>query len=530
MIIAGFKGEIKEDTASRRAASTDTSLFQIMPQAVAFPQDADDVKALVRFASQNAHAGITLTARAGGTDMTGGPLTESFVVDFTRHMHNILEVGHAHALVEPGAYYRNLEKKLSPLGLMMPSYPASKNICAVGGMVANNSGGEKTLSYGKTADYVQELHMVCSDGKEYAFRALNIVELRAKMRLDSFEGNLYREMWRLVAANADVLHEAKPRVSKNSAGYALWDIWNGKKFDLTRLITGSQGTLGLITKIRFRLVRPKTHSRLLIMFLRDTRLVGGLIPHILSFHPESFESYDDNTLWLGMRYMMGRFGLRFLPEAWMIVKNGGFPKLILMAEFTGDSEREALAKARSAAASLRKQAIPWRITSSPADAEKYWAVRRESFNLLRTKIKGKQTAPFIDDIIVPLPHLSVFLPELEALLAPYRKDMTYTVAGHMGNGNFHIIPLMDLSSPRTKEVIMELAPKVYALIARHGGSITAEHNDGLIRTQYLEIMYGKKVCELFAETKRIFDPQNIFNPHKKVLSDATYAMRHMKKA
>lgn len=530
MAIEGFKGEFAEDVASRRAASRDTSIFEVMPQAVAFPRDAGDVKALVRFAGRNVHAGISLTARAAGTDMTGGPLTESIVVDFTRHMNRILEVGHAHAIAEPGAYYRDLESMLVPRGLMLPSYPASKNICALGGMIANNAGGEKTLVYGKTADYAKEIHMACSDGEEHSFRALNAFELRGKMRLATFEGLLYRDMWRLVTANEAMIKAAKPRVSKNSAGYALWDVWDGKKFDLTRLICGSQGTLGLVTRARFRLVRPALHARMLVMFLRNTVRLGEIIPRILEYGPESFESYDDNTLRLGMRYMLPRFGWRFLPEAFMAIRNFGLPKLVLLAEFTGDSDREAFAKARAASLSVRSFGISSRITASDADREKYWAVRRESFNLLRTKIRGRQTVPFIDDIIVPPKDLAAFLPELDAALAPYRNDMTYTLAGHMGDGNFHIIPLMDLGLPRTKEIVAELAEKVYDLVIRHHGSITAEHNDGLLRTDHLERMYGAGICALFAETKRIFDPAKIFNPGKKVAGNAAHAARHMRQA
>ena len=173
--------------------------------------------------------------------------------------------------------------------------------------------------------------------------------------------------------------------------------------------------------------------------------------------------------------------------------------------------------------------IKTRITTSEKDAQKYWLIRRESFNLLRKHVKGKKTAPFIDDLIVRPEYLPEFLPKLNAILDQYKNYMTYTIAGHPGDGNFHIIPLMDLSDSKSKQIIPELSEKVYDLVLDYHGSITAEHNDGLIRTPYLEKMYGPEVYKLFEKTKQIFDPKNIFNPHKKVGGNMEYAMQHIKK-
>ena len=155
-------------------------------------------------------------------------------------------------------------------------------------------------------------------------------------------------------------------------------------------------------------------------------------------------------------------------------------------------------------------------------------MRRESFNLLRKRIKNKQTAPFIDDIIVRPEYLSDFLPRLGAILEPYSEKLIYTIAGHIGNGNFHIIPLMNLDDSETKKIISELMEKVYTLVLTFHGSITAEHNDGLIRSPYLKKMYGERVYELFEGVKKIFDPENIFNPGKKVGSSMEYALSKIK--
>jgi FAD/FMN-containing dehydrogenase len=162
------------------------------------------------------------------------------------------------------------------------------------------------------------------------------------------------------------------------------------------------------------------------------------------------------------------------------------------------------------------------------EMKKYWTIRRESFNLLRKHIKGKRTAPFIDDFIIKVEQLPEFLPKLNHILAKY--NLNYTIAGHVGDANFHIIPLMDLRDIRSSEIIRNLSEEVYNLVLSYRGSITAEHNDGLIRSSYLKKMYGEKVYKLFEETKKIFDPQNIFNPGKKVNSDLNYAFKHLVKS
>ncbi len=155
-----------------------------------------------------------------------------------------------------------------------------------------------------------------------------------------------------------------------------------------------------------------------------------------------------------------------------------------------------------------------KIAKSETEAAKYWTIRRESFSLLRKNLKGLYAAPFIDDVVVHPDDYPQFLPELNAILSEHH--LLYTIAGHIGNGNFHIIPLMNLGNEKERKEILELSPKVYALIKKYHGSITGEHNDGIIRTPYLETMYGKEICELFSKVKTIFDPLNILNPGKKI--------------
>ena len=517
-----------------RDYSRDASLFEVHPSAVVAPRNAADLKKLVHFVT--IHPGLSLTARAAGTDMTGGPLSESIVVDMTFYFDQIRTVGNGFAVTQPGVYYRTFEKETLKKGWLLPSYPASREICTVGGMVANNSGGEKTLTYGQTKEYVRALKVVLADGNEYEIKPLKRHELDLKTSQRNFEGELYRKMWDLVHENHAFLESHRPTVSKNSAGYYLWDIWDGETFDLTKLFTGSQGTLGIISEITFGLVKPKKHAKLLVIFLKNLEQLGHIAATVLRYKPESFESYDDKTLAIAIRFLPNfvkllgtnflKLAWQFLPEVGMVISNGfRLPKLILMAEFTGDSEKEVDEKMNKALWAVQKFNITARITKNETEMQKYWTIRRESFNLLRHHVPGQRTAPFIDDMVVQPMYLPKFLPELEKILEPYH--LRYSIAGHIGNGNFHIIPLMKIGDPRIATIIPEISKKVYDAVLKYHGSITGEHNDGMIRTPFLKQMYGEKMYQLFERTKEIFDPNNIFNPGKKVGGNFEYSMAHI---
>ncbi|MDE2144398.1 MAG: FAD-binding oxidoreductase, partial [Patescibacteria group bacterium] len=478
--------------------------------------------------------------RSAGTDMSGGPLNSSIIVSFGRYFTKIGEVKNDSVQSQPGVFYRDLEKETLKKNLIFPSYPASREICAVGGIVNNNSGGEKSLRYGKTENYVEQVDAILSDGNPHILKPLNRKELEEKMSSGGFEGELYSKMHKLISENYDLLQQAKPKVHKNSAGYYLWNVWDKEKdiFNLIKVFVGAQGTLGLLSDATLKLVPTEKYSRLVIIFLKNLDPLAKVINDVLPMSPESFEAYDDNTLKLAIKFfpsfakLMGArnlisIGFQFLPEFLMLLK-GGLPKLILQVEFVGNDEQEIDKKAeelkRKIVSELHLQA---KVARSDKDIKKYWLIRRESFNLLRNKIKDKHTAPFIDDIIVDPQKLDKFLPELTGLFKEY-PSLIYTIAGHVGDGNFHVIPLMKIEDPNTKKIIEELGPKVYDLVLKYGGSITAEHNDGIIRSPYLKEMYGDKVYALFEETKKIFDPHNIFNPGKKVNSSMEYAMSHIR--
>ncbi len=524
-----IKGEVAEDNKTLSVYAHDTSIFERRPKIVVFPKNSDDVASVVKFVHDKTASGdrLALAARSAGTDMTGGPLTDGVSLVFTKYMNTIGDIGADYGIAEPGVYYRDFEKTtLAKSGAIVPSYPASRELCAIGGMVSNNSGGELTLQYGKTNRYIRELDVVLSDSTKTTFRSLSERELAAKESQQDFEGDIYRKTRALIEENATFIQQARPTVTKNSAGYALWDVMNKDKgtFDLTQLIAGSQGTLAVVTKAKLGLVKLKKHRAMLVVFLTDINILPELVKRVLKLKPESFESYDDQTFKLAVRFIpqiirhfgflqMIKLGISFIPEALLVIR-GGVPKLVLMAEFAEDSPEDALAAAYEAKHAVETLPVRSKIARSETAAAKYWTIRRESFALLRKNLRGLYAAPFIDDLVVHPDDYPKFLPELNALLAEY--PLIYTIAGHIGDADFHIIPLMNLSRAADRKEILELTPRVYKLVAKYKGSITGEHNDGIIRTPYLPLMYGDKVCELFAEVKKIFDPLNILNPGKKI--------------
>ncbi|HEX7260012.1 MAG TPA: FAD-binding oxidoreductase [Candidatus Saccharimonadia bacterium] len=541
-----LKGEVDDSAESRAFYSHDASLFEVTPEVIVYPQDSHDLGKLVRYVADHKadHPLLSITARSAGTDMSGGAVNDSIIADFSRHFNTIASVSRTTAHVQPGVFYRDFEVETLKHDALLPPYPASRSLCTVGGMVNNNSGGEKSLEYGKTENFVTALTMILADGNEYIFGPLTRQQLHKKLKLENFEGDLYRKTFALVDDHYEEIKAAKPHVTKNSTGYNLWDVWDRETgvFDLTKLVVGAQGTLGFVTDITFRLVPSRPHSGLLVVFLKDLNRLGELIPLVLKHKPASFESFDDHTLFLAIKFMpsfaktLGYFGLlklmiSLIPDGLILLR--GIPKLVLMIEFNGNSVDEVRQKIQSMHRELEHKHVYYEIEGeeenpTEASSQKFWIMRRESFNLLRSKVKDKHTAPFIDDLVVPPEHLTDFLPKLRVIIKKY--NLLATIAGHMGDGNFHIIPLMRMEDPQERAKLRPAMKEVNELVLRYGGVLSGEHNDGMIRGPWLEQAYGPEVTKLFREVKDIFDPQHIFNPHKKANADWGWSMSHIRQS
>ena len=468
-----FKGEVEDGKEVLETCSHDASLFEIRPELVVFPKDSEDVQNLVKWVSENCarqdltqkYGNISITCRCAGTDMSGGAIGESIIMDFTRHMNKLIggplpldkvvglpsklgspttksqKFGNyplvpSYITVQPGMFYRDFEKIILEKRLILPCYTASKSL--------NNSAGERTLKYGKTEDYVLEAKVILSDGNEYIIKPLSRNELNKKIAQENpegnlasygagFEGEIYRRIYKLIVDNEEEIKHAKPKVHKNSAGYYIWNVVDPERregwFDLNKLLVGSQGTLVIATEITFKIIPNLKYSKLMAIFVDDLNLLGRLVKEILKFNPETLEAYDDKTMKMAVKFFpdflknRGIFGIlklvkSFLPEFFMMATSG-FPKLILLVEFAGDDDEVVHKQCMKLEEAIKDFKLKVHITKDQAEASKYWDIRRESFALLRKHVRGKHTAPFIDDIIVRPEFLPKFLPELHTILKKY---------------------------------------------------------------------------------------------------------------
>lgn len=541
-----FKGDVEDSSKTLEHYSHDYSIFEVKPELVVFPKDAEDIKNLVKFLNKKREEGfiyLSITARGAGTDMTGGPLNDSIILDTSRYMGGVLEVktgkfgkqksptghdfeisGTARAL--PGTYYRDFEKETLKAGLIMPCYPASRELATIGGMVANNGAGEKTLKYGQNKDFVKSLKVILDDGEEYVIEPLSRAELEAKILGSDRQAQIYQKTWELLKRNAEEIRSAKPKTTKNSSGYMLWDVWDvgNEIFNPIPMFVGAQGTTGIITEITYKLVKKETESTLLVVFLKDLKTIPALTRALLENDIETLEIYDDHTLKFAVKFFRSflkekglwgsiKYAWQFLPEFFMVL-SGGMPKIIILAEFVSNDALEISREARVAQNKIAKFHLRTRLTKNAQERDKYFAIRRDSFKLLSDHSKGLRTAPFIDDIVVPVDKLPEYWPDLTTVLDEH--NILYTIAGHLGNGNLHVIPLMDFDDPKTKSLIVEISNKIYPIVRKYGGSMTAEHNDGLVRTPFIEMLFGQKISQVFQEFKDIVDPYKMFNPKKKI--------------
>ncbi len=546
LALFGFRGEMEDSPAAKELYSHDASMFELRPELVLMPQDAHDVERIVKLVAERkkTHPNLSITGRAAGTDMAGGAINESIILSFTQHMHHIGHVSSTEATAQPGVYYRDFEAATLKHHALMPAYPASRDMAAIGGIVNNNSGGEKSLEFGKTADWVKELKLVFADGKERVVKPLKQAELDRKIKQKDFEGQVYKGIYDLCKKHYDLIKKAKPHVSKNSMGYGIWDVWDRETgvFDLTRLIVGAEGTLGMMTEATLRLTPKRAHNGLLVFFLKDLKKLGEVINTVMESKPATFEGFDDQTMILFFKLMPSLLktmgfrafaGLLFslIPEGLRVLK--GYPKLILMVEFDGETPQEVHDKIKALHKSLKlkNKQFHYNITAQEDDdteakSEKFWLMRRKSFQLLRSKVKDKHTAPFIDDFIVPPAVLPEFLPKLQKIIRKYK--LFATIAGHMGDGNFHVIPLMKIEEEKERHKLLPAMKEVNTLVLKYGGSLSGEHNDGLVRGPWLKDQFGGPMLQVFKDAKHVMDPQNIFNPHKKSDANWDFSYSHIR--
>ena len=516
-----LSGQVTASKEARDFFSTDGSIFKVTPQIVIYPRHEDDVVKTVKYLNWQTQEGrkISLTARGKGTGQEGGSLGDGVTLVFPAVMKGLKDITANTVTVEPGMIYSHLQGILHSHWRFLPPYPASMDYCTVGGAVANNSSGEKTLKYGATRNWVKSLKVVLSNGDVIITKRLNKKELKKKQAQSDFEGHLYRTIDALLIKNSDTIHHSRPKVSKNSSGYDLWDVKGSDgSFDLGQLIVGSQGTLGIVTEITFHTAAFNPQNNLIVAHFDDLQKSEDAVRKILPLRPSALEMVDYHTL---------DFVRKNKPEMLKGINIDDMPKLILLAEFDDLKPKDRIKKAKKATKILAEYTSIIENTDNLTKQDELWQIRRGASALIWTQQGAKKALPIIEDGVVPVEKMTQYLEGAYALFEKY--GVKIATWGHAGNANLHIQPFLDLSNMRDRAKIFELTDDYYKLVIKLGGSITAEHNDGIMRGPYLKDMFGSKVYSLFEEVKDLFDPLGFLNPGVKLGVTKEDAMVKMRK-
>jgi len=505
-------GEVLSSARVRKYFSTDGGVFEVTPSMVVYPQNVSDVRKVTRFSWQLAEKGhvLSITARGRGSDQGGAAIGKGIVMVFPAHMNKILELDTKQRLarVQPGLNYLAFEEALHTHGLSLPPYPASVDYATIGGAIANNSAGEKSVKYGDTRRYIEGLEVVLADGELIQTGRLSKRDLNRKKGLTNFEGEVYRQLDGLISDNWELIqqHADLPGLTKNSAGYAISQVKRkDDSFDLTPLFVGSQGTLGIVTEAIVRLKSYNPKNTLMVACFEDLAEANNAVAELLKLEPSSLEMVD--------KHLLETIG-RISPNRLKGLIEPPFPELVLLCEFDDDPERKQSSKARRAEKILKNYRTTYKVSDSYEEQQKLWSIRHSAAALIAHGDDAMRALPIIEDGIVPRAKLQEFIEGIYALFKKYRLDVA--LWGHAGDANLHLQPFLDLSRVGDRQKVFKIMDEYYDMVLGLGGSTAGEHNDGRVRGPYLPKVFGPEVYQLFQEVKHIFDPHNMFNPGVKI--------------
>ena len=481
------KGEILSDSWSREIYSVDASHYVVKPSAVVYPVDKYDIEQICKYCfSKN----VPITARGAGTGLLGQSLSNSIVIDFTKYMNKIMEIGTDYIEVQPGVVKGILDKELKKRGKFLPPDPASSNYCTIGGMIANNSSGAHCLGYGSTIDFIQEICVVYSDG------TTGYVSCNNKSN-DCMMANLLR----LLSPYVGVIQNRYPKVTKNSCGYRLDAVINRQGFSPQKIFAASEGTLGILTSIRLKILDIPLYHHLLVLGFEDLLSAISEVPLILQFFPVALEMLDHTVVCHGEDNT---------PQ--QLTTN---PGCLLFVEFAGDRIGDVETKLNHCKEKLSGKCNIIESVTDERSMTKIWEARKGALNRIMKLTYGtRKPIGLIEDTVVKPTILHGYT---QYLLQTYLDSkLDYVFYGHVGDGNLHTRPLIDIDSKSEVELIERLAQQVFDRVIRTGGTITGEHGDGIARVKYIPSMYGNEIFSIFLQVKEIFDPKFILNPGKKI--------------
>jgi FAD/FMN-containing dehydrogenase/Fe-S oxidoreductase len=512
-----IRGDVRFDHASRLLYSTDASMYQVEPIGVVIPRDAEDVQAAVEVARAQQ---VALLPRGGGTSLTGQTVNRALVLDFSRHMHRVLEVNREEmwARVEPGVVQDELNHHVRPLGLLFGPDTSTSSRATLGGMLGNNSGGSHSIAYGLTVDHVLELTALLADGTRVVFGDLTPEALEAKGRLAGLEGAIYREVAAIRDAYADEIRARYPSHWRRVAGYNLNELvgvgirpgshaggGNGspRSFNLARVVVGSEGTLLTILEAKVRLVRRPPRTALDVIHYRDLQEALESSQAILETAPHAVELTDKMILDLARGNLEQSQRMGFVQ---------GDPAAILIVEYAGETDAEVRAKVEALEARRRRERFGYaaHVALGAAEQQSIWKLRKAGLGLLLGLKGEKKPIAFVEDTCVEPKHLAEFVPRFRRVFDRHGTDAAYY--GHCSVGCLHIRPVISLRTREGLEQVRAIADEITSLVLEFGGTISSEHGDGRARSPLLERLYGPRLMTAFRRLKRAFDPENRMNP------------------
>jgi FAD/FMN-containing dehydrogenase/Fe-S oxidoreductase len=499
-----IKGEVLTDDYSLGMYSTDASFYQIMPLAIVLPMDDDDVKEAVRFARSH-H--LKILPRGGGTSLAGQTVGDALIIDFSKYMNKILEFNEKErwVRVQPGLVRDELNEKMAKYGLHYAPDPATSSRANVGGMVGNNSSGTKSILYGKTVDHIIEAKILLADGTEMILNEKSEEAYDLIAQQESREGELYKKFRSAIHLHSDEIKSRFPKVMRRVGGYNLDEFVYTDRWNLAKLITGSEGTLAISLELKINLVPlPKFKSVVVAHFAELLEAIKAVEP-MLPFRPSAVEILDRTVLHLSAENLTTKHLCHFIE---------GDPAAILITEFYGDTYEDVMQRPRDMIMALNQLGLGYSFPLFPSgkDYEDVWALRRKGLGLMMG-IKGEKKAlSFIEDSAVPVEVLPEYIDQVLKICAKHHTEVS--MYAHASVGVIHVQPLLDLRDEQDIINLKNITDETFDLVVKYGGSWSGEHGDGLVRSAYNERFFGKQLYQVFKDIKTWFDPENIMNPGK----------------
>jgi FAD/FMN-containing dehydrogenase/Fe-S oxidoreductase len=501
---ASVAGEVLFDEISRTVYSVDASIFEVLPLGVVIPKTKEDLQAIVRL-SQQFH--VPITVRGAATGIAGGCLGRGLVVDVSKWLNRLLKVDIKNEFVvcEPGLIQDELNRILSPHGYRLGPDTSTGNRATIGGMLGNNAAGARSLRYGSMAQHVHQVELLLSNGEFITFGQLDREGWNRKSEQSDREGVIYSSLKAIQADDGEEIARHFPSIPRRVSGYRLDELLDSTHLNVSRLIAGSEGTLGIATEITLKIVPKPRSTGLLLLFYDEMREALNQTPLLLAHLPLALEMIDSHILSAGRSSPQLRGKLDWLPAS---------SAAVLVVEMEGEISEEVNNKIEQ---------IKQQLTTNPKQPgmltvldqsriQTIWELRKAGLGILLSKRSYSRAIAFIEDLSVPPEHLASFMELFCNLLKSYGKEAG--IYGHVGAGCMHIRPYIDLRDPSELSLIKKMMEEVTALVIDHGGTLSGEHGDGWIRSWLNPLLFGERIMGSFVKLKRAFDPDNLMNPGK----------------